>query len=92
MSLPERLIINAKDIMVISKCCLTTAYRTLNKIKKELNKSKTAVVSLQDYCKYRGLSEEIVLRMMVIKPSAKGKIDIAPELMENFFKQSSNQN
>ena len=92
MSFTQRIIINAKDIMVISKCCLTTAYRTLNKIKIVEKKPKTGLVSLQEYCKYRGLSEELVLRMFEMKPSRNGKIDVEPDLMEKFFKQQSNQN
>ena len=65
MLLPKRICIYTKDIQNVTGRKEKTARRLLSKIKKELGKPEEGFVTVQEFCKFTGISEEEVNRFMV---------------------------
>ena len=59
--IPVRIVIYAKDIMLITGRKKRTAHKLLVQIRKQYNKDRGAFVTIQEFCAYTGLKEEQVL-------------------------------
>ncbi len=60
--MPTRLIY-AKDVEVLLSVTKRTAYRKLNRLKRDLNKSKQQYVTGKEFCDYYGLPLEILKQL-----------------------------
>ena len=59
--LPNRIVIHAKDIALVSGYTERTGRRILARIRRQLNLPPSSLVSVQDFCAFTGLKEEYVL-------------------------------
>ena len=57
---PERLVVHAKDVMVIAGIGERGAQRLLEKTRKRYNRLPRSYVSIQDFCGFTGFNEEMV--------------------------------
>ncbi len=60
-SVPNRIVIYAKDVMNITGRKERTARKLLARIKRILKKDKDAFVSVEEFCQHTGLKEEKVI-------------------------------
>ena len=47
--------VQAKDIMKLLGCSMSTAYRKLTKLKKEKGKKSYGVITLDEFCEFYGI-------------------------------------
>ena len=64
MRTPNRIIICAKDIQMITGKCERTARRIIAKIRMNYNKPEHAFITLDEFCAYCGLKREDVLTVI----------------------------
>jgi hypothetical protein len=57
---PPRLVIYAKDVMNITGQSDRSARRVLERIRRHYGKEKTALVTVEEFCRYTGLEEAFV--------------------------------
>ena len=55
--IPTRIVIYAKDIMLITGKCERTARRMIAAIKKKFDKPATACITIDDFCLFTGLKQ-----------------------------------
>ena len=60
-TIPHRIIVYTKDIVNITGRSERTARRILSTIRKENNKPQSSLVSMQEFCEYMCLKEEIIM-------------------------------
>jgi hypothetical protein len=65
MIVPKRICIYPKDVQNITGRKEKTARRMLNKIKSKLGKSKEEFITVQEFCKFTGITEDEVARFMI---------------------------
>ena len=53
------------EMMTVMKCGIAKAYRTWNEIKLDLKKSRRAVVTVEEFAKYKGYKVEYVLEILM---------------------------
>jgi hypothetical protein len=58
--IPGRAVIYPRDVQNITGRCENAARALLNKIRKELGKKPWQCVTVDEFCKYLGIEEEIV--------------------------------
>ncbi|MCG2611841.1 hypothetical protein LZZ90_10025 [Flavobacterium sp. SM15] len=57
---PKRICIYPKDVQCITGKSYRQSARLLQKIKEELNKSQSNLVSVEEFCHFTGLKQQIV--------------------------------
>lgn len=65
MIVPKRIIIYPKDVMNMTGTTRKTATRMLNRIKKQLGKPEGGLVTVQEFCKSIGISEQEAYRFIL---------------------------
>lgn len=59
-----RIVLYAKDIILITGKSERTVRRMIAAIRKQYHQGENALVSVEDFCRYTGLKEEKVIRML----------------------------
>lgn len=57
----KRVILNAKDVMVLTGRRERAAYHLMAQIKKQHNKSRHSMLTIDEFCEYTGIRPERVL-------------------------------
>ena len=65
-TVPNRIVIYAKDIMNITGRQERTARKMLSQIRKKYNKEKGAFVTVDEFCRYTGFNEERISRFLYL--------------------------
>lgn len=66
MTVPNRMVIYPKDVMLITGIQdARTARKFLDKIRKKFKKTKGSFISLDEFCEFTGFKEERVNRYLV---------------------------
>lgn len=60
----NRLVIYAKDLMIITGRSKRTALRILERIRKRFNRPPRSMVTVHDFCAYSGIPEERVREIL----------------------------
>jgi hypothetical protein len=64
-TIPNRIVIYAKDIENITGRKRRTCYTILEKIKKHYNKGKNEFITIKEFCEFMSISEELVRDFLV---------------------------
>jgi Mg2+/Co2+ transporter CorB len=59
-SIPQRVVIYAKDVENITGMKNRTARRLLQKVREQSGKTNQELVTVQDFCKVTGIPEDVV--------------------------------
>lgn len=66
MTVPNRMVIYPKDVMLITGIQdARTARKFLDKIRKKFKKGKGSFISLDEFCEFTGFKEERVNRYLI---------------------------
>jgi predicted DNA-binding transcriptional regulator AlpA len=61
----KRIIIRAKDIMIVTGLSRRTAYKILSDVRKVNQKPKRSLVTVQEFCLFTGIKEAQVEKCMI---------------------------
>ena len=62
MNMPTRVVVYAKDVSNITGLGPRAARKLLSKIRKQLNKPRTAFITIEEFASVTGIKEDLVQR------------------------------